>query len=216
MKKRIFSLFLCLIMCVLLLPTYQKTSAAIIAPEGSANLILSDSTQQLDNKVVETLIVKNEFGEISVLIREKYNTGLVITKGIENGEEYTYSKQYEITSPANTYSTNSRITLDTKIDEFSTHIYTWTATAIASALGAYIPAIPWSQIYSFAVSVVGAAVDDILNHIYYRALVHQTLVSDGAISYYEITIDLFSYTDSARTNLLFYKPGMYYEDAYPY
>ncbi len=76
------------------------------------------------------------------------------------------------------------------------------------------------MLLAIAVDWLVDIIDENLSHTYYTAIVNQTLVSDGATSYYRVHITLKAYKNSARTApyLLTHGGISYYsyQSGYPY
>ncbi|WP_343210172.1 hypothetical protein [Anaerolentibacter hominis] len=209
MKKNIISKIICLALSIIMSFTFLAPAAVGATEVSNQNIkVISHDKKEMQGKTVETVVVRNEFGGESILIREIYDSGTVISKGIENGREYVYTGHIN-------KSVNGNTPIPMIVREFDTRIIAWTATAIASALGAYFTGVDPGVIYSLAMSIISAATEE-LPYIYYRAYIDQTLVSDGAISYYIIDVRLYSFADSARTIKVANMKHFNYESNLPY
>ncbi len=217
--RSMMSILLFIVSIVVAFPNaYVKAEDNILIREELS--IVSDTFIEDENKTSEIIVMKRLDEELCTMIRDIYRNGIVVVTLHEDGQVFHFTNHlaHSMNMTDDQFDIQSEIPIQPKKDMFSTKILTKTAAYIASALASRFTGCKASTVISIASDLLSEVIDENLSHIYYTAYVYQTLVSDGAVSFYRVKVTLMSYKNSARTKNFIHRPTSYfnYESAYPY
>ncbi|MBR1759542.1 MAG: hypothetical protein IJ744_12635 [Lachnospiraceae bacterium] len=216
--RKLMSLLIVIMMLVTFLPA--RNVSARETPDFTSVYVISESSTDYGPYTRDTFLLHNEFDEVATTIRDTFLDGSVFVTVYEDGEVYTFSSVPSLNGAhkVETISPQAETPIPTKTDKFSTKIITYTVAYVAGAIIGHFAGMPYGLAAGLAASVVQEALDYNLTHVYYTAVIRQTLISDGAVSYYKIRITMNSYRNNARTQKYTSCPVTYfnYDNAYPY